>query len=157
MRPFTRAQLREAGYDQSILRTTDFKQVMRGVWIHRDGVDDDTLIGAALAIHPEAAWASHLSAAKVLRLPVPDHPFAHVTVGKHEDRLFRAKIKPHVTKRPRRVIVAARDPDDRPGRDVHRLCRLALAGRVGGAGRRAREAVRRQLPAGAPRGVSSER
>ncbi len=103
MRPFTRAQLREAGYDQSILRTTDFKQVMRGVWIHRDGVDDDTLIGAALAIHPEAAWASHTSAAEVLRLPVPSHAFVHVSVSEKDDRRYRPKIKPHVTKRPRRL------------------------------------------------------
>ena len=103
--PFTRAQLVAQGLALSLLRRRDFQQVMTGVWVHRDGVDDLTLIRAALALHPDEAFASHLSAAKVLRLPVPDHPFAHVTVGKHEDRRFRAKIKPHVTKRPRRVIV----------------------------------------------------
>jgi hypothetical protein len=103
MRPFTRAQLRDAGIDQAILRTADFKQVIRGVWVHRHGVDDDTLIRAALAIHPDTAWASHLSAAEVLRLPVPSHAFAHVSVPDKDDRRYRRRIKPHVTNRPRQL------------------------------------------------------
>jgi uncharacterized protein DUF559 len=103
--PFTRAQLAAAGLAESLLRRRDFQQVVRGVWVHRDGVDDLTLIRAALALHPDDAFASHQSAAVVLGLPVPDHPFAHVTVRKHEDRRFRARIKPHVTTRERRVIV----------------------------------------------------
>jgi very-short-patch-repair endonuclease len=105
--PFTRAQVAAAGMSLSLIRRRDFQQVVRGVWIHREGVDDFTLIRAALAIHSEGAFASHLSAARVLGLPVPDHPFAHVTVARHADRRFRPKIKPHVTKRERRVIVVA--------------------------------------------------
>ena len=103
--PFTRAQLIAQGMALSLLRRRDFQQVVTGVWVHRNGIDDLTLIRAALALHPEDAFASHLSAAKVLGLPVPDHPFAHVTVGKPEDRRYRAEIKPHVTQRARRVIV----------------------------------------------------
>jgi very-short-patch-repair endonuclease len=72
--PFTRAQWIAAGMALTLLRRRDFQQVIGSVWVHRDGVDDDTLIRAALAIHPEDAFASHLSAAKVLRLPIPDHP-----------------------------------------------------------------------------------
>jgi very-short-patch-repair endonuclease len=41
----------------------------------------------------------------VLGLPVPEHPFAHVTVTQEQDRRFRPEIKPHVTTRKRRVIV----------------------------------------------------
>ncbi len=103
--PFTRAQWIAAGGALKLLRRRDFQQIVGSVWVHRGGLDDDTLIRAALAIHPDDAFASHLSAAKVLRLPIPDHPFAHVTVGKHEDRRFRPRVKPHVTKRMRRVIV----------------------------------------------------
>jgi very-short-patch-repair endonuclease len=103
--PSTRAQWIAAGMALSLLRRRDYQQVVGSVWVHRDGIDDDTLIRAALAIHPHDAFASHLSAAKVLRLPIPDHPFAHVTVAKHEDRRFRPRIKPHVTKRKRRIIV----------------------------------------------------
>jgi hypothetical protein len=103
--PFTRAQWIAEGLALKLLRRRDFQQVFGSVWVHRDGIDNNTLIRAALAIHPDDAFASHLSAAKVLGLPIPDHPFAHVTVGKHEDRRFRPKIKPHVTKRIRRVIV----------------------------------------------------
>lgn len=105
LKPFTRAQFLAAGHDQAILRTSDFKQVMRGVWVHRDGVDDDTPIRAALAIHPESAWASHVSAAEVLRLPVPSHAFLHVSVPDKDDRRYRRRIKPHVTKRPRKLWV----------------------------------------------------
>lgn len=89
----------------SLLRRQEFQQVVRGVWVHEEGLDELTLIRAALAIHPEGAFASHLSAAKVLGLPVPDHPFAHVTVTDEKDRRFRPQIKPHVTKRERRVVV----------------------------------------------------
>lgn len=103
--PFTRAQMAAADLAVSLLRRRDFQQVVRGVWVHRDGVDDLTLIRAALAIHPDDAFASRVSAAKVLGLPVPDHPFAHVTVHRHRDRRFRPQIKPHVTGRERRVVV----------------------------------------------------
>jgi len=103
--PFTRAQLVAADMALSLLRRRDYQQVVGCVWVHRDGIDDDTLIRAALVLHPDGAFASHLSAAKVLRLPIPDHPFAHVTVNRHEDRRFRPRVKPHVTKRQRRVVV----------------------------------------------------
>lgn len=70
--------------------------------MHRDiAHEPDVLIRAALTLHPQGAFASHLSAAALHGLPVPDHPFAHVTVHHHADRRFRPGIKPHVTKRPR--------------------------------------------------------
>lgn len=104
-RPFTNAQLVDAGLNPKLLKRRDFQQVVRGVWVHRDGAGDPLLgIRAALALHPRGAFVSHLSAALLHGLPVPDHPFAHVTVHHHEDRRFRPGIKPHVTKRARSLV-----------------------------------------------------
>lgn len=104
-RPFTRADLERAGLQDSLIRRREYVSVVKGVWIHREARDRLTLIRAALVIHPDDAFASHQSAAVVLGLPVPDTGFAHVTVRQQEDRHYRAQIKPHVTARPRRVIV----------------------------------------------------
>ena len=87
------------------MRRRDFVQLVKGVWIDRSARDHLSLIRAALLVHPDDAYACRQSAAIVLGLPVPDCPFAHVTVAKQEDRHYRAQIKPHVTQRPRRVIV----------------------------------------------------
>jgi len=103
--PFTRRQLRASGINPALVRRRDYVQLVTGVWVHRDNRDDLALIRAALLIHPDDAFASHLSAAQVLGLPVPDSAFAHVTVTKQEDRHYRPQIKPHVTTRPRRVVV----------------------------------------------------
>jgi very-short-patch-repair endonuclease len=101
--PFTRAML-TAEHDPALLRRLEFRRVMRSVWVHRDAVDDDTRIRAALLLHPPGACASHFSAARVLGLPVPEHLFEHVTVFRPEDRRWRPEIKAHVTTRPRRII-----------------------------------------------------
>jgi hypothetical protein len=76
---------------------------MRSVWARADGVDADTRIRAALLVHPEGAIASHYSAARIHRLPVPDHFFEHVTVFRAQDRRYRPELKSHVTIRPRHV------------------------------------------------------
>lgn len=103
-RPFTRAQLKKAGFDPEVLRSEQYVQVIRPTWVHRDGVDEDTRVRAALLIHPEGAFASHFSAGRVHRLPLPDHRFEHVTVRHEKHRRDRAELKSHVTKRPRRIV-----------------------------------------------------
>ncbi|WP_137295145.1 endonuclease domain-containing protein [Nocardioides dongxiaopingii] len=103
--PFTRRDLLAAGHSRGTLRRHDFVQVIERVWIQKAALDRLTLIRAALLVHPPTAFASHLSAAAVHALPVPDHGFAHVTVTRHADRRFRAQIKPHVTERERRVVL----------------------------------------------------
>ncbi len=103
-RPFTRAQFRRAGRDPHELRRRCYASVVRGVWVRADAQDELTLVRAALLLHPDDAFASHLSAAQVLRLPVPEHRFAHVTVGEAKHRRYRAQIKPHVTDRRRRIV-----------------------------------------------------
>ncbi len=104
-RPFTKQQLRTAGLQPGRVRRRCYVQLVTGVWIRHDTRDGLSMIRAALLIHPDDAFASHLSAAEVLGLPVPDSAFVHVTVTKQEDRHYRAQIKPHVTTRPRRIIV----------------------------------------------------
>lgn len=102
--PFTTEQFRRSGRHLGELRRRTYTSVLRNVWVRTEAQDDLTLIRAALLLHPEGAFASHLSAAKVLDLPVPEHRFAHVTVDEPQDRRYRAEIKPHVTGRPRKVI-----------------------------------------------------
>ncbi len=103
--PFTRAQFQRSGRDANELRRRGYASVVRGVWVHAAAQDELTLVRAALLLHPKDAFASHLSAAQVLGLPVPEHRFAHVTVAKPKHRRYRAQIKPHVTERPRKVII----------------------------------------------------
>jgi very-short-patch-repair endonuclease len=104
-RPFTRAMLRAHGVDPSLVRKSEFCQVIRSVWVRRDAIDDDTRIRSALTLHPDDAVASHFSAARLLDLPVPEHHLEHVTVFRPKDRHWRPEVKPHVTKRPRRVVL----------------------------------------------------
>jgi hypothetical protein len=103
-RPFTRVQYLQAGLDPAALRRAEYRRVLRGVWVHRDGLDSDSRIRAALALHPPGAIASHFSAARVWALPVPEHAFEHVTVFDPDDRRYRPEIKSHVTKRARDVV-----------------------------------------------------
>lgn len=103
-RPFTTRQFREAGGDPGVLRSRQFKSLTRSVWVRSDAVDSDCMFRAALALHVPTAYLSRVSAAAVLGLPVPDHVFVHVTVDREEDRRFRPQIKPHVSKRPRRIV-----------------------------------------------------
>lgn len=104
-RPFLTRQFVAAGNDRGDLRSGDYRQVIRGAWVRADAFDDDSVRRAALLIHPDDAFLSHLTAAAVLWLPVPDHPFVHVTVAQHKDRRYRPQIKPHVTGRTRGIIV----------------------------------------------------
>ncbi|MFB9312378.1 endonuclease domain-containing protein [Nocardioides plantarum] len=103
-RPFTRAGFRASGLNPGTLHEPEYTRVMPWVWVRKVAIDRFTLIRAALLIHPASAYASFVSAAIVLGLPVPDPPFVHVTVTKAKDRRFRAQIKPHVTDRIQRVI-----------------------------------------------------
>ncbi len=102
--PFTRAELLAADVKVSVLRHDEFLQILPRVWIRKTAIDQDSTIRAALHLHPDDAFASHVSAAKVLGLPVPDHWFVHVTVFRPKDRRFRPQLKSHVTERRRRVI-----------------------------------------------------
>jgi len=104
-RPFTRAEFLAAGGGRTALRGARYREIVKTIFIEVDQDDCDSRVRAALMIHPEDAFASHWSAARVLKLPVPDNPFEHVTVRQKEDRRYRPWLKPHVTIRARGVIV----------------------------------------------------
>lgn len=104
-RPFRTRQFSSTGRDPAELRSREFRQVVRGVWVRAKAFDDLALFRAALLLHPASAFLSHLSAAVLWGLPVPDHPFVHVTVNRHKDRRYRNQIKPHVTGRKRGLAV----------------------------------------------------
>jgi len=96
-RPFTRAQARAAGLDDRRLRSRDFQQLLRGVYLSSRISDlARPRAQAALLIHPPDAVATHFSSARVLGAPVPDHPLEHVSVGRAEDRRQRHGIRCHV-------------------------------------------------------------
>lgn len=102
--PFLTRQFRAAGGSPADLRTAAYRPLVRNVWVRTDAYDLDSMYRAALAIHPPTAFLSRVSAAAALGLPVPDHPFVHVTVGNESERRFRPQVKPHVTKRSRALI-----------------------------------------------------
>lgn len=96
-RPFTRADAVRAGLDPRILRGSRFRRIFRGVYVLRDApVTPELRTRAALALHPPDAFASHLSAARVFGLPVPDLPGEHVSVLRKADRRCRPGIAGHV-------------------------------------------------------------
>jgi len=103
-RPFTRAEFLAAGGGRTALRGVRYREIVKTIFIEVDREDSDSRVRAALMVHPERAFASHWSAARVLKLPVPDNPFEHVTVRDKEDRRYRPWLKPHVTIRKRGVI-----------------------------------------------------
>ena len=105
-RPFTRADAVAAGIDPKVLRTSRFRRIFRGVYIDAR-VPDSPFVRAraALVIHPKDAFASHTTAARVYKLPLPANPLEHVTVARPQDRRYRAEIRNHVTSHPPMVIV----------------------------------------------------
>ena len=104
-RPFTRAEYLAAGGGRSALRGARYREIAKCIYVDVDQEDSDARVRAALMIHPESAFASHWSAGRVLKLPVPDNPFEHVTVRDKKERRYRSWLKPHVTIRKRGVIV----------------------------------------------------
>ena len=96
-RPFTRADAIAAGIPLRELRGSRFRRIFTGVYVDAR-VPDHPLVRAqaALVIHPPSAFASHVTAARVLGLPVPPHPAEHVTVLCAADRSKRQGITCHV-------------------------------------------------------------
>ena len=94
--PFLRSQALAAGFDPA-RRPTGLRQLIRGVWVGNDvPVTERLLLQAALVLHPEDAFASHQSAARVRGLPVPHCDRPHVSVWKQEHRTRSLEVVPHV-------------------------------------------------------------
>jgi hypothetical protein len=96
-RPFTRADAVAHGISDRELAGPRFIQLFRGV--HLDSAVEVTpvlLAAGALLLFPGSAHASHGTAARIYRLPVPVLPGEHVTVGASGDRRRREGIRCHV-------------------------------------------------------------
>jgi very-short-patch-repair endonuclease len=97
-RPFTRAAALKAGITPSQLAGRGYRRLFRPVYISAEvpPTPRDRTI-AALLVHPAGARASHTSAARIYRLPVPGDPFEHISVAHAGDRRWQPGIKPHVS------------------------------------------------------------
>jgi hypothetical protein len=96
-RPFTRADAVAAGLDMRVLRGSRFRRLFRGVYVASSAeLTTKVRAQAALALHPETAFASHFTAAALRNLPVPACDRVHVTVLDQRERVQRAGIACHV-------------------------------------------------------------
>ena len=95
--PFTRAQARAAGISDHELRGPRYRCLLHGVYV-ASAVPDTAFVraAAALLVHPPGAVATHFTAARVRKAPVPAHPWEHVTVARADDRRQRRGLRLHV-------------------------------------------------------------
>ncbi len=104
-RPFRRSSAVAAGVSDDRLYSSRYRRVVRGVWVRSESWTSLSVLDAGLLLHPVGAVATHFSAARCLGLPVPEHPFEHITVRRSADRRYRREIKCHVTQREVPVVV----------------------------------------------------
>ncbi|RHW27791.1 hypothetical protein D0Z08_05685 [Nocardioides immobilis] len=98
-RPFSRADAIAAGIDPKLLRGSGFRRIFRGVLVDTSVPPTPELrVEAALVPFHASAYASHASAARVHRLPIPTLPDEHVTVLDPDHRRTRSGIRCHVAK-----------------------------------------------------------
>lgn len=98
--PFTRQQALAAGIPRRALYGAAYRQLHTGIFISRaTEVTPVVLAKAALLPFGSDAHASHATAARVWRLPIPVLPDEHVTVIDRKQRRSRAGIRCHWTNR----------------------------------------------------------
>ena len=97
-RPFLRAEALKAGLTDKVLAGPRFRRIFTGVFIAADVAPHPLhRVAAALLVHPATAFASHVSAARVLNAPLPVGLVdEHVSVFGAGDRRRRNGIRPHV-------------------------------------------------------------
>lgn len=96
-RPFTRSDALAAGISERAIRGSRFRRIFRNVYI--DGGVTPThweRTTAGLLLHPDGAWASHTSAAKMYGVTVPADSDVHISVLDARDRRWQPGLKPHV-------------------------------------------------------------
>lgn len=99
-RLFTYAQGLAAGLRPAELRSKDYRQVIHGIYVHAS-VEPRPFerVEAALLVHRHdpRAYASHVSAARVYEVPLPERlSDEHVTVFHKQDRRRRRGVCPHL-------------------------------------------------------------
>ncbi len=96
-RPFRRADALKAGLTDAMLRGPGFRRLYTGVHLRSDvQLWPTTYVEAALLLHPASAFASHMSAGVIHRLPVPDDHQVHISVFTKADRRRRDGIRHHL-------------------------------------------------------------
>jgi len=95
--PFTRAQARAAGVTDHELQGPRYRSVLHGIYVSSSVPDVPWVrAAAALLVHPPGAVASHSTAARLRRAPVPADASEHVTVAHAVDRRQRRGLTCHV-------------------------------------------------------------
>ena len=95
--PFTRAEAIAAGISVRELASNSFVRVLRGIYVRADvELSPVTRAAAALHVAPRRAFASHSSAARLFRLPIPTDPNEHVTVHSPADLRRRSGVMYHL-------------------------------------------------------------
>jgi very-short-patch-repair endonuclease len=114
-RPFTTAQALAAGITAAQLRGPLFRQLSKGVHVSA-AREASALLNAeaALLTHRQPAYASHFSAARVYKIPVPTHPDEHVTVRNPDQRRRRKGVRSHVAPAEAFVVTIAGVPISPP-------------------------------------------
>lgn len=108
-RPFTRAEALRGGVTAKMLRGPRFRRLLRGVFVEasvRPWPEERT--DAALLLTGDAAFASHASAARLLRVPIPTCPLEHVSVLEAGLRRRREGVVCHVASGTDVVVVHGR-------------------------------------------------
>ncbi len=103
--PFTTAQAHAAGLTTGQLRGPQFRSLGKGVHVS-SAREPSALLNAEAALlpHPQPAYASHFTAARVFKMPVPTHPDEHVSVRHADQRRRRHHVRCHVAPPDARVI-----------------------------------------------------
>lgn len=105
--PFRYADGLAAGLTPAQLRGPRFRVVLRGVYVAADTKPDELdRVRAALLVHPDSAFASHVSAARVYGAPLPAGlDDEHVSVLARADRRRREGVRSHLAPTGASVVV----------------------------------------------------
>lgn len=95
--PFLRAEAIAAGIGDRTLRGPGYRRLFRNVFVAASAPATPLQrVRGALRLHCEEAWASHVSAARVVGAPVPAIATEHVSVSHQKKRRQHAGIRSHV-------------------------------------------------------------
>ena len=104
-RPFTTTQALAAGITAKQLRSRAYRRLAKGKYVSAQRAIDALLHAeSALLGHPEEAFVSHTTAARVYHLPVPEDPVLHVSVFEPGRRRARQGTCCHVAAKETQVL-----------------------------------------------------